>query len=73
MVVRGWLIVGAGASAPRDGSGFPPGSYVGDYVGALPHAANFQVGQWLHWRPVPAMEAGALTMMIVVCVEVPVG
>jgi hypothetical protein len=66
MTVRGWLIVGG------NGGGLPPQEYVGEYVGALPDAANFKAGQWLYWRPVAAVIAGASTQMSVVCVDIPI-
>lgn len=68
MVVQGWLIVGGnGSNLPP----MPPGAYVGDTVGSLPDAANFKVGQWMLWRPVPATLAGVSTQMAVVCVQIP--
>lgn len=65
MTVRGWLIVGT------DTASLPQNEYMGDWIGALPNAANFKVGQWATWRPVPALVAQTPTMMAVVCVEIP--
>jgi hypothetical protein len=62
MKVRGWLMIG-GESAVAN---LPPAASVGMLLGPLPHAAEYEPGQWALWRPDPAHP-----LVCVVCVEIP--